>query len=142
MSGNISFASAGEISCSGSPNAVAQPICRRISAIRSGDDASRMPPDSTQPTGCSPCCSCRYSSTEYMFIRVSVGSARSCPTSPAEWNVEPLVRSARSTSTTSVRPSSARWYATLAPPTPPPMTTTDADVGNARPVGCSDTSGD
>ena len=30
-----------------------------------------------------------------MFIRVSVGSARSWPTRPAEWNVEPLVSSAR-----------------------------------------------
>ena len=26
-----------------------------------------------------------------MFIRVSVGSARSCPTRPAEWKVDPLV---------------------------------------------------
>ena len=31
-----------------------------------------------------------------MFIRVSVGSARSWPTRPARWNVEPLVSSARS----------------------------------------------
>ena len=59
MSGNISCASAGEISCNGSPYDVAQPICRRISAIRSGEDASRIPPDSTQPGGCSPCCSLR-----------------------------------------------------------------------------------
>ena len=55
ISGNSSCASAGEISCSGSPYAVAQLICRRISSIRSGDDASRMPPHSTQPGGCSVC---------------------------------------------------------------------------------------
>ena len=40
-------------------------------------------------------------STECTFIRVSAGSARSWPTRPAEWNVEPLVSSARSTSSTS-----------------------------------------
>ncbi len=89
-------ASAGEISCSGRSYVRAQLICRRISSSRSGEDASLMPPLSVQPTGCSPSCSARYSSTEYMFIRVSVGSARSWPTSPAEWNVEPLVSSARS----------------------------------------------
>ena len=36
---------------SGNPKAVAQLICRRISCIRSGEDASRMPPHSTQPGG-------------------------------------------------------------------------------------------
>ena len=34
---------------------------------------------------------------------------RSCPTRPAEWNVEPLVSSERSSSSTSPQPSSARW---------------------------------
>src|SRR3954453_12398420 len=63
-------------------------------------------------------------------MRVRVGSARSCPTRPAEWNVDPLVSSPRSTTTTSVSPNSLRWYATLVPPTPPPMTTTRAAVGS------------
>ena len=72
----------------------------------------------------------RYNSTEYMFIRVRVGSARSCPTRPAEWNVDPLVNSSRSRTTTSDSPSSARWNATLAPPTPPPITTTRAADGS------------
>jgi hypothetical protein len=49
----MSSASAAEISCNGSPYAVAQPIWRRISSIRSGEDASRMPPHSTQPGACS-----------------------------------------------------------------------------------------
>ena len=119
------------ISSSGSPNVRAQLIWRRISSSRSVLDASRMPPDSTQLGARSVRCSSRYSSTEYVFMRVSVGSARSWPTSPAEWNVEPLVSSLRSTSTTSVTPSLARWYATLAPPTPPPMTTTRADEGRS-----------
>ena len=51
---------------------------------------------------------------------------RSWPTSPAEWNVEPLVRSARSTSTTSSQPSRASQYRIEQPPTPPPMTTARA----------------
>jgi hypothetical protein len=58
-SGNISPASAGETSCNGSPYAVAQLIWRRISSIRSGEDASLMPPHSTQPGACSVSCSRR-----------------------------------------------------------------------------------
>ena len=38
-------------------------------------------------------------------MRVSESEPRSWPTSPAEWKVEPLVRSARSQSTTSSQPS-------------------------------------
>ena len=68
-----------------------------------------MLPDSTQLGGASDRCSSRYSSTEYMFIRVSVGSERSWPTRPAEWKVDPLVSSLRSSSTTSRSPSFARW---------------------------------
>jgi len=62
-----------------------------------------------QDGGVSVFCNSRYNSTEYMFIRVNVGSARNCPTSPAEWNVEPLVSSFRSRSTTSRSPCLARW---------------------------------
>ena len=40
-------------------------------------------------------------------MRVSESEPRSWPTSPAEWKVEPLVRSARSQSTTSSQPSRA-----------------------------------
>ena len=57
---------------------------------------------------------------------------RSCPTSPAEWKVEPLVSSLRSSSTTSRSPSCARWWAIEAPPTPPPMMTTRARSGSSR----------
>src|SRR6478735_334017 len=64
-------------------------------------------------------------------MRVSVTEPRSCPTSPAEWNVEPLVSSARSTSRTSVSPRRARWHAMLVPPTPPPTTTTRARDGRS-----------
>src|SRR3954452_8767256 len=57
---------------------------------------------------------------------VSVTELRSWPTRPAEWKVEPDVSSARSTSTMSVQPRSARWYAIDVPPTPPPMITARA----------------
>ena len=92
-----SRAAAGRRSCPADLAADLLPAAR-------GLEASLMPPLSVQPSGCSPRCSRRYSSTEYMFIRVSVGSARSWPTSPAEWNVEPLVSSSRSTTTTSRSP--------------------------------------
>ena len=57
---------------------------------------------------------------------------RSWPTRPAEWKVEPLVSSLRSSSTTSRSPSLARWWAIDAPPTPPPMMTTRARSGSSR----------
>ncbi len=43
------------------------------------------------------------------MIWVSETLERSWPTSPAEWKVEPLVSSLRSSRTTSRSPSSARW---------------------------------
>src|SRR2546429_598381 len=45
---------------------------------------------------------------------------------PAACQVEPAVSSSRSSSTTSVQPSRARWYSALQPTAPPPMTTTRA----------------
>src|SRR5271166_2416322 len=65
-------------------------------------------------------------------MRVSETLERSWPTSPAEWKVEPLVSSLRSSSTTSRSPSLARWWAIEAPPTPPPMMTTRARSGSSR----------
>src|SRR3954452_19093350 len=47
-------------------------------------------------------------------------------TRPAAWHVEPAVRTAFSMKRTSVQPASARWYATLQPVIPPPITTTRA----------------
>src|SRR3954471_9971311 len=47
-------------------------------------------------------------------------------TRPAAWHVEPAVRTAFSMRRTSVQPASARWYATLQPVIPPPITTTRA----------------
>ena len=84
-------AAAGRRSC-------AQLICRRISSSRSGDDASRMPPHSTQPGG-------------VLGLPAAAGRARrsTCSSGSAsgrraagrpgrrEWNVDPLVSSARST---------------------------------------------
>ena len=47
---------------------------------------------------------------EYIIILVSETDPRSWPTSPAEWNVEPLVRSERSTQQRRrCKPSWARW---------------------------------
>src|ERR1700677_1052071 len=65
-------------------------------------------------------------------MRVNDTLERSWPTSPAEWKVDPLVSSLRSSSTTSRSPSVARWWAIEAPPTPPPMMTTRARSGSSR----------
>src|SRR5512134_3455825 len=64
-------------------------------------------------------------------MRVRLKSERSWPTSPAECQVEPQVSSPRSRTTTSFQPIFVRWYAMLQPPTPPPMMTTRACVGNS-----------
>src|SRR5436189_2911801 len=125
--GKRCWASRAEMSSSGSPNVFAQPAWRCSSSYRSRLEARRSDPTSCQE-GSTPvsAASRRYSSTPYIIIFVSVTVERSWPTRPAEWNVEPDVSAARSTSTTSRQPSSARWYATLVPPTPPPMTTARA----------------
>src|ERR1700679_915768 len=65
-------------------------------------------------------------------MRVSETLDLSWPTRPAEWNVEPLVSSLRSSSTTSRSPSLARWWAMEVPPKPPPMMTTRARSGSSR----------
>ena len=91
-----------------------------------------MPPHSVQPGSNSPPPSFRYSSTEYIIIFVSETDERSWPTSPAEWNVEPLVswrgRAARR------RASRARrgGRRSTCPPTPPPMITQRALAGRSR----------
>ena len=54
--------------------------------------------------------------------------------SPAACQVEPLVSSACSSSTTSSKPSCARWYARLQPATPPP---TIATLASSPTVGSS-----
>ena len=128
ISGNRSRASSAEISSSGRPKVFAHPAWRRSSSMRSSLDASRMPPHSTHPHA-SP--SFRYSSTEYIIIRVRFTDERSWPTSPAEWKVDPEVSWFRSRTTTSSQPSSARWYAIDVPPTPPPTITHRAAPGSS-----------
>ena len=77
-------------------------------ALRAGRQSQRARPRATRGPVPVSAASRRYSSVLYIIILVSVTELRSCPTRPAEWNVEPEVSSARSTSTTSVQPSSAR----------------------------------
>ena len=103
-------ASSVEISSRGSPNVCAHPAWRASSSRRAGVDARRSEPTSCQP-GSWPVSAAkrRYSSTPFIIMRVSVRLLRSCPTRPAEWNVEPEVSWSRSTRTTSSHPSRVRW---------------------------------
>src|SRR5207302_8346818 len=70
----------------------------------------------------------------YCIIRVSEIDERSCPTSPAECQVEPWVSWYCSSSTESVHPSFARWYRVEQPITPPPITTARARPGSTGPI--------
>ena len=110
ISGNRFRASSAEISSSGRPNVRAQPAWRWSSSNLAGVEARRSEPTSCHD-GSTPvsAASRRYSSTPYIIIRVRVTELRSWPTSPALWKVDPDVSSARSTRTTSVQPSAARW---------------------------------
>ena len=76
-----------------------------------GEDASRSVPTSCQP-GSTPVSAASAGTARravHHHPREARPSSRSWPTSPAEWNVEPHVSSARSRSSTSFHPSSARW---------------------------------
>ena len=110
ISGKRSWASPAVMSSSGRPNVLAQPACRRSSSKRSGLEARRSEPtschDGSVPVSAA---SRRYRSEPYIIILVRVTEPRSWPTRPAEWKVDPEVSSARSTSTMSVQPRSARW---------------------------------
>ncbi len=109
ISGKRSRASFAVISSSGSPNVFAQDAWRWSSSKRAVDDARRSDPTSCHD-GSTPVSSRRrrYRPAPYIIIVVRVTELRSWPTSPAEWNVEPDVSSARSTRTMSVQPRSAR----------------------------------
>ena len=65
-----------------------------------------------------------YSWIVYCWSLETFGSPLRVCMPPAACQVEPAVSSRRSRSMTSVQPAFVRWYSTLAPTTPPPMTTT------------------
>src|SRR5437762_14331379 len=65
-----------------------------------------------------------YSLIVYSASLASLGSPLSVCIPPAACHVDPDVSSSRLTSTTSVQPARVRWYRTLAPTTPPPITAT------------------
>src|SRR5487761_2569573 len=68
----------------------------------------------------------RYSPTVYCCSFATLGSPLTVCMPPAACHVEPDVSSARSISSTSFHPAFVKWYKTLAPTTPPPITTTRA----------------
>jgi len=105
IGGNMRCASCADTSSSGRPNVFAHPAWRANSSMRSWLEARRSEPTSRHPVS-SPTSlpSDRYRSTEFIIIWVKLSEPRSWPTSPAEWNVDPLVTRDRSTRTVSVQP--------------------------------------
>src|SRR5438105_13030047 len=77
----------------------------------------------SQPTSCA---SRPYKAVEYLCSLRMPQEVEKLGQLPAACQVEPAVSSSRSSSTTSVQPSRARWYSALQPTAPPPMTTTRA----------------
>src|SRR5215218_1314788 len=67
------------------------------------------------------------SAIERSAMRMFRSSANCARKPPADLLVDPEASWSRSTSTTSVIPSSVRWNAAAAPTAPPPTTTTSAD---------------
>src|SRR4029453_18889758 len=126
-SGNRSSASEAETISTGKPKLLAHPAWRASASSRYGEEARCSVPTWCHPTSTPVSASSSgYSSTPSIIIRVWLTEFRSWATRPAEWNVDPLVSSERSRSRTSFQPSFVRWYAMLAPATPPPTTTTRA----------------
>src|SRR4051795_1623128 len=130
MNGTSSLISAGVTSDAGSmPHALAEAMRRRSSSMRSSVRATSMPPDCV-----------KTSSSSYWRTLSSVSAVISrewstgkmkfdaCPVEPPGFGSGPL-----SSSTRSVHPSSARWYARLLPTMPAPTTTAPARAG--RDVG-------
>ena len=72
-----------------------------------------------------------YNSMVYCWSLATFGSPLSVCIPPAECQVDPAVSSVRSSSTTSVHPAFVKWYSTLAPTTPPPITTTCVSRGRS-----------
>ena len=129
------FTSAGEISSISTPNALAIETERRSSSRRSSVKATVIEPQRTKPVA-TPVSSSSvpYNSCEYLANFVMLAVARSCAINPAACQVVPDVSFFRSSRTTSVQPSFARWYATEHPTMPPPIITALADSGTRSPV--------
>src|SRR5438874_12925042 len=70
----------------------------------------------------------------YCCSRATLGSPLRVCMPPAACQVEPQVSSPRSSSSTSFQPALVRWYRTLAPTTPPPITTTRASLFTDPPL--------
>ena len=132
ITGHNSRASPGESRCMSRPKLCAVVACLRISVSRSALQARRSPPFIFQPVAWPvSASSAAYNSTLYLSSCVMLADVRSWPTSPAACHVEPLVSLLRSSTTISLRPSFARWYAVLQPMMPPPMMTISAWEGMA-----------
>src|SRR5215831_5540757 len=100
--------------------------------MRSAVRATMMPPHRRNPADRPVSASSRsYRPVEYCTSRVPLSVARSWPTRPAACQVVPQDSWPCSRSSTSLQPASVRWYATLAPITPPPMITTWARLGSS-----------
>src|SRR6202165_862127 len=100
------------------PRARLTPRCSSFSDS-SLDAKRRLPTRSKTPSS-------SYSSMLYRRNRIMVADGLNCGARPSSGQVDPLVSSSFSTSTVSRQPAFARWYATLAPVMPPPMTTARA----------------
>src|SRR4029079_10964022 len=72
----------------------------------------------------------------YLLIRVIVRFGRIWPTSPAACQVVPHVSLPCSTSSTSLSPRRARWYAVEQPAMPPPTITMREERGSGMVVHC------
>jgi hypothetical protein len=134
MKGTSSFTSAGVSSETGStPHDFAEDIRRASSCIRSSVRATSIPPDSVK-TPSSRYCRTLSSVSAAISFEWSTGKMKfdAWPVEPPGFGSGPLSRR-----TTSLHPSLVRWYATLLPTIPQPMTTARASRGTVLIPSCS-----
>ena len=110
ITGYRSPASLGVISCTSTPKLRASAACLRSTCMRSGVRATLTLPHCFQPVARPvSASSVAYSSMPYLLMRVMLRLGRIWPTSPAACQVVPQVSRPCSSSSTSLRPSLARW---------------------------------
>ena len=128
MNGTSSLTSAGVTSETGSmPHAIADETRRVSSCIRSSVRATSIPPDSVK-TPSSLYWRTLSSVSAVISFEWSTGKMKleAWPVEPPGFGSGPFSRSTRS-----LQPSRARWWATLEPTMPAPITTALAEEGRA-----------
>ena len=132
ISGNSSWASPGRDPLQRQAERLGPPVLASSSSRRSGEQARRMPPNSTQPGSVSGSSeSSRYKATEYIIIRVRAAIEAELTDQPGRVERLPAGQLATVDDQHVGHPPAGQVVGDAAPPTPPPITTIWARLGRS-----------